>query len=117
MPLRVQTQIFGDMFILQCEGRIVFGDEAAALRERVGQMLSGTPKIIINLEKVDHIDSGGLGILVGLWVSARNRGGELKLVSPNKHVNDVLERTNLDTVFKVYRDDDEAIAAFQKQVA
>jgi len=117
MPLGVQTQIFGDMFILQCEGRIVFGDEGAALRERVGHMLSGTPKIIINLEKVDHIDSGGLGILVGLWVSAKNHGGELKLVSPNKHVNDVLRRTNLDTVFKVYGNDDEAVAAFQKQVA
>jgi len=117
MTLGIQTQIFGDVFILQCEGRIVFGDEGAALRERVRQMFSGTPKIIVNLEKVDHIDSGGLGVLVGLWVSAKNRGGELKLVSPNKHVNDVLRRTNLDTVFKVYGNNDEAITAFRKQSA
>jgi anti-anti-sigma factor len=117
MTLRVQTQISGDVFILQCEGRIVFGDEGASLRERVGNMLIGTPRIVVNLEKVDHIDSGGLGILVGLFISARNRGGELKLVSPDKHVNDVLQRTNLDTVFKVYANDEEAVAAFRKQVA
>ena len=47
----------------------------------------------------------------------KNRAGDLKLASPNKHVHDVLRRTNLDTVFKVYGTDDEAIAAFQKQVA
>jgi anti-sigma B factor antagonist len=84
MALRVQTQITGDVFIFLCNGRIVFGDEGAALRERVGNMLPGTPKIVVNLKGVDYIDSGGLGILVGLLVSARNRGGELKLVSPRK---------------------------------
>ena len=78
--------------------------------------MTGTPKIVINLRRVDHIDSGGLGILVGLLVSARNRGGELKLVSPNKHVYNVLHRTGLDTVFSVYGNDNEAVAAF-KQVA
>ena len=117
MALRMQTQISGDVFILQCEGRIVFGDEGAALRERVGNMLIGTPRIVVNLEKVDHIDSGGLGILVGLFISARNRGGELKLVSPDEHVKEVLRCTNLDTVFKVYGNDGEAVAAFRKQVA
>src|SRR5712691_11298432 len=115
MALRVQTRVSGDVFMLQCEGRIVFGDEGAALRERIRNMFSGTRKIVVNLDKVDHIDSGGLGMLMGLFVSARTRGGELKLVSPNKHVKDVLRRTNLDTVFKVYGNDDEAVAAFRKQ--
>ena len=114
MALRVQTQISGDVFILRCDGRIVYGDECAVLRERVVDMLPGTPKIVVNLEGVDHIDSGGLGMLVGLLVSARNRGGELKLVSPNKRVNDLLQRTNLDTILRVYGNDEEAVAAFRK---
>ena len=49
MGLRVQTQVSGNVFILHCEGRIVFGDEGAALRERVGSLLSGTPRIAVNL--------------------------------------------------------------------
>jgi len=114
MALRIETQISGDVFILRCDGRIVFGDEGAVLRERVGNMLSGSPKIVVNLTGVNYIDSGGLGILVGLSVSARNRGGELKLVSPNKRVNDLLQRTNLDTILRVYGNDEEAVAAFRK---
>ena len=104
----------GDVFILRCDGRIVFGDEGAVFRERVGNMLSGSPKIVVNLTGVNYIDSGGLGILVGLSVSARNRGGELKLVSPSKRVNDLLQRTNLDTILRVYGNDEEAVAAFRK---
>src|SRR6266496_4711500 len=117
MALKVQTQISGDVLIFLCYGRIVFGDEGAVLRERIRNMLPGTPKIVVNLNGVDYIDSGGLGILVGLLVSARNRGGELKLVSPRKRVKDLLRRTNLHAIFGVYENKDEAVAAFRKKVA
>ncbi len=114
MLLTVQTEIAGDVFILRCDGRIVFGDEGAVFRERVIHLLSGTPKIVVNLNGVDYIDSGGFGILVGLFISAKKRGGDLKLVSPNKRVKEVLRHTNLDTIFRVYGNDDEAVAAFRK---
>jgi anti-anti-sigma factor len=117
MLLRVHTDVSGDVFILRCDGRIVFGDEGAILRERVISLLSGTPNIVVNLNGVDYIDSGGFGVLVGLFISARNRGGDLKLVSPNQRVTEVLRHTNLDTVFKVYGNNDDAVAAFRKQVA
>ena len=117
MALKVQTQISGDVFIFLCDGRIVFGDEGAVLRERIGNMLPGTPKIVVNLNGVDYIDSGGLGILVGLLVSARNRGGGLKLVSPKQRIKELLRRTSLDKIFRVYGNDEEAVAAFRKQVA
>ena len=117
MLLKVQTQISGEVCILHCSGRIVFGDEGAALRERVVSMLSGTPKIVVNLHGVEYIDSGGLGMLVGLLVSARNRGGELKLVSPNQRIKELLRRTNLHAIFGVYENNDEAVAAFRKKVA
>ena len=117
MALKVQTQISGDVCILHCSGRIVFGDEGAALRERGRNILAGTAKVVVNLNGVDYIDSGGLGILVGLLVSARNRGGELKLVSPEQRIKELLRRTSLDKIFRVYGNDEEAVAAFRKQVA
>lgn len=117
MTLRISTLISGDVFILRCEGRIVFGDEGAILRERAKRLLSGTPKIVVNLQEVEYIDSGGFGVLVGLLVSATNRGGDLKLVAPTKHITDALRQTRLDTVFSVYESNDEAVAAFRKQAA
>jgi anti-sigma B factor antagonist len=117
MALSVETQISGDVFVLGCNGRIVSFDDCAVLRETVGNMLRESLKIVVNLKEVDYIDSDGVGMLVGLLVSARNRGGELKLASLGKRVEDVLRRTNLDTIFRVYANNDEAVAAFGKQVA
>ena len=117
MALSVETQISGDVFIFHCEGRIVYGDECAVLRERVVSILTGSPKIIVNLTGVDHIDSEGLGMLVGHLVSARNRGGELKLASPGTRVKDLLRRTSLETIFRLYANNDEAVSAFGKQLA
>src|SRR3989442_3462 len=115
MALRIKTQISGDVFIVRCDGRIVFGDEGAALRERIGNMLSGSPRIVVNLNGVHYVDSGGLGILVGLSVSARNRGGELKLTrtdpdvpGPHLRLCDIYYRTGKES---------EAVAELQKGLA
>jgi anti-sigma B factor antagonist len=117
MALSVETQISGEVFILHCNGRIVYGDECAVLRERVVSILTGGPKIVVNLAGVDHIDSEGLGMLVGHLVSARNRGGDLKLACPGTRVKNLLRHTKLDTIFAVYGNKDEAVAALGKQVA
>src|SRR5439155_20107389 len=103
MALGIQARVSGEVLIVRCDGGIVFGDEGAALRERVRQMLSGSPRIVVNLNGVHYVDSGGLGILVGLSVSARNRGGELKLASPSQRVSDLLRRTRLEGIISVYR--------------
>jgi anti-anti-sigma regulatory factor len=50
-------------------------------------------------------------------VSARNRGGDLKLVSPTERTKELLRRTSLDSIFRVYGNNEEAVAAFRKKVA
>ncbi len=112
MPLKMETDISGDVVILYCSGRLVFGDETAAFRERVRHILLGTQQIVVNLSGIDYIDSGGLGTLVAMLASTRSRHGEIKLVRPNQRVTDLLRRTRLNAVFKSYESDDEAVTAF-----
>ena len=113
MTIKMETDISGDVVILYCSGRLVFGDETAAFRERIRNILLGTAQIVVNLSGIEYIDSGGLGTLVGTLASTRNRRGEIKLVCPTKRVSDLLIRTRLDTVFKSYETNDDAVAAFR----
>ncbi len=108
----METDISGDVVILYCAGRLVFGDETAAFRERMKNILLGTQQIVVNLSGIEYIDSGGLGTLVGMLASTRKRHGEIKLVRPNQRVTDLLQRTRLNTVFKSYESDAEAVTAF-----
>lgn len=112
MPLKMETDISGDVVVLYCSGRLVFGDETAAFSARVRHILLGTQQIVVNLSGIEYIDSGGLGTLVGMLASTRNRHGEIKLVRPNQRVADLLHRTRLNTVFQSYETDEEAVASF-----
>ena len=73
----------------------------------------GTQQIVVNLSGIEYVDSGGLGTLVGTLASTRNRHGEIKLVRPNQRVAELLQRTRLNTVFKSYESDEDAVLAFQ----
>lgn len=115
LTLTVLRPMNGDIFILRCEGRIVVGDDGGTLREAMLQLLALTSNIVIDLQRVDYIDSAGLGILTGLFTSAKRRGGDIKLLSPSQPARDVLRRTRLDTVFNVFEKEAEAVAAFSQQ--
>jgi anti-sigma B factor antagonist len=110
----METDISGDVVILYCSGRLVFGDETAAFRERIRNIRLGTQQIVVNLSRIEYIDSGGLGTLVASLASTRNKHGEIKLVRPNQSVAELLRLTRLDTVFKSYQSDEEAVKAFQR---
>ena len=117
MTLKIETRQADGVTIMSCHGRIVFGEEAAALRENLKQVLSSTRQVVLNLAGVNYIDSGGLGTLVGVYSSARAAGAEIKLTGLGQRLRDVLQITKLVTVFEVYDTEQEAIATFQRGAA
>jgi anti-sigma B factor antagonist len=117
MTLKMETRQADGVTILSCQGRIVFGEEAAALRENLKSVLASSRQIVLNLAGVSYIDSGGLGTLVGVYSSARAAGAEIKLTGLGQRLRDVLQITKLVTVFEVYDTEQEAIATFQRGAA
>ena len=113
MQLKLSTRTKDGILIFDCIGRIVFGDEALLLRERVKNALPANKRIILDLGEISYIDSGGLGTLVALHTSALNAGGAIKLVNLTKRVDDVLQVTKLVTVFGVYNSEAEALESFR----
>ncbi len=72
MDLRLTVRHRADTAIIICVGRLVYGEEAASLRARVkGLIAQGAKSIILDLAGVIYVDSGALGVLTGLHMSAR----------------------------------------------
>jgi len=115
MALKIDMRNVGDAAVVYCDGRIVFGEETAALREKVKVLITQAPNIVIDLKGVDYIDSGGLGTLVGLYSTARNAGGEVKLAHLTHRVRDQLQITKLITVFDCHDTEESAIKAFKRR--
>src|SRR5438067_13073887 len=112
MSLRISSRTIDGVKVIDCVGRIVFGDEASQLRETVKRELTENNRLVLNLGDVSYIDSGGIGTLVSLFTSARNAGGDIKLANLTKRVGDLLQITKLITVFESYDDVQKAANAF-----
>jgi len=115
MGLTTSTREVGGVTIVDIKGRIVLGEESAAVRDLVCELLSkGQKQILLNLAGVEYIDSMGLGSLVGAFVTVRKQGGHLKLLNLNTQVTDVMQITKLYTVFDVSNDEAAGVASFDQ---
>lgn len=113
MQLKIATRTEEGVIIVDCAGRIIFGEESSYLRDTVKQLLLESKRIIINLGETNYIDSGGLGTLVALYTSAQKSGSSIRLANLTKRVGDVLQVTKLLTVFDVYDSEKKALDAFR----
>ena len=117
MNLKIETRLVNGVTIVSCQGRIMFGEEANALRDFLKEALGKTPQMVLNLSGVTYIDSGGLGMLVGVYSSARGAGADIKLTGLGQRMRDVLQITKLATVFQVFDSEQEALTALGRGVA
>jgi anti-sigma B factor antagonist len=115
MNMTATTRQRGSVTIVDISGRIVLGEESAALRDLVCNLLDkGHRQILFNLADVNYIDSAGLGSLVSAFTSVRKQNGELKLLNLTNKVHDVLQITKLYTVFDIMNDEAEGLSSFGK---
>lgn len=115
MKLNLKTRYKGDVVIIQCQGRIVYRDEAAALSQLAGENLENNGKLVLDLSDVSCIDSAGIGELVLLHTLAQARNADLKCASPSPFVRRLLDLTHLDSFLEIYSSLDEALTAAQAE--
>ena len=117
MHLKLNTRVEKGVTIVDCDGRIVFGEESALLRDTLKKMIVENSQIVLNLGGISYIDRGGLGTMVGVYITAENDGGSVKLAKIRKWVDDLLQVTKLLTVFEVYDSEEKAVESFKKGAA
>jgi anti-sigma B factor antagonist len=109
----IQERRVGPVTILALKGRLVLDDGDVLLRERVDALVSrGDVRIVIDCSALDYVDSAGIGVLIGKYLSVRRKGGSLKLLCLSMRTHHALEITNLLTVFETFEDEDTAIKSF-----
>jgi len=82
-------------------------DLRAELTKLVDRQVS---KILIDLKKVNYIDSSGLATFVELFQKMKRYGGQLILFNLSQGVRSVFEIAKLDSIFKLANDQNEAMS-------
>lgn len=87
----VTVQLSGDVDIATKE----------ELRARLDAAAAESDSVDIDLSHVDYADSTALGLIIGLRNRLRERGGDVRLVSPSERVRKLLNYAGLDQAFNI----------------
>ena len=98
--------------VLYVEGLIKLGESAEFFSSALENVLKNeSTNVIVDFTKIDYIDSTGIGELVGYLGKFTTQNRKLILVNPSERIMKLLKLAKLDTVFKIYGTEEEAIAA------
>lgn len=111
MELSLATRTVGEHTVLAVGGEVdVY--TAPRLRERLLELIDdGARRVVVDLGRVDFLDSTGLGVLVGAMKRLRLAEGSFALVCDKEPLLKIFRITALDQVFPLHPTVDAAISA------
>jgi anti-sigma B factor antagonist len=108
MDLSVTTRTVSDVVILDLKGRLWILD--LPLREVIKNLLdSGHRHFVLNLTDLSYMDSSGLGQMLSIWTSIKNKGGHMTVVRPSAKIQRLFEITRLGTVIEIFENETAAV--------
>lgn len=113
MELQIQTRQQDGVTVVACQGKLVLGDETTHFGNQVRAILDQQPVIVMDLSGLDYADSSGIGTLMGLFVAARARSGEIKFAQPSDRIAKVLKSMQLVGVMGMYPRVDDAVRSLR----
>src|SRR5207245_8888264 len=85
---------------------------APRLRQAIIDLVDGgATRIVVDMEKVDFLDSTGLGVLVGGLKRVRMKDGSLAVVTTQDKILKIFDITGLNKVFAIHPSVEEAASA------
>lgn len=106
------TEITGSTVIIRITAENI---EVANVEQFIHEVTTvGLPqgcRVIVDLARVKHTVSSGLGALITLRSRAQERGGSIALIGVNAQLREVLKITRLDGIFGVFANVEQALAA------
>jgi len=113
--LQISIRESGDVTILDLRGRLTIdGGESELLSNHLQKLVAnGVRKLLLNLGDLTQLDSSGVSIIVGMHVSLRGQGGDLRLLRPGGRVLEVFRPLHLLKIILSFEDETQALASFR----
>jgi anti-sigma B factor antagonist len=108
----VRRELRDGRLVLTPDGALLVAGPAEQFESLLQNVLAeGHRHLIVNLEHVAHMDSGGIRAVVRGYLTAQRLGGVLTLCCADRHVYRLFALMRLDTVFDIFESVQAAVAA------
>jgi anti-sigma B factor antagonist len=100
--------------VVELAGRITVGRESNQIETNIVKILkAGVRRIVIDLAKVEYLDSTGIGIIAYCSSKISQAGAESRVSGATGLVMDLFRITRLDTVIRFFPDAISACESFE----
>jgi len=114
--LIIEKRSRSNLTILDIEGAIRLGESAEFFSQTLENvLLNETTNIVIDFTRINYIDSTGIGELIGYLSKFSGEDRQVILVNPSERIFRLLKVVRLDKVFKIFPDEDSAVAYAEAQ--
>jgi anti-sigma B factor antagonist len=107
--LSIHVHVHGGMNVFELTGSLDIATSPTVRAALVEASERGDHKLIVDLTKVDFLDSTGLGALIGAQRRAKEFDGDVRLVAKEGQILRLLRITGLMKIFSVYSTLDDAV--------
>ncbi len=113
--MQINLRNKGSVIILDVEGNLV-GPNTIALKNAIDDQIREARNqpvfMILNLERVQMMDSSGLGVIVAAYASIKRNNGRIVLLNIGGNIRSLIIMAKLVTIFDRYDTEAEAVASF-----
>lgn len=107
------TSEHGAVTVVALEGNLMGGPDAAALNRTLHELVdAGKSRVVLDMSRVQFMNSSGLGLLIGGASTLKTAGGGLAIAGASEKILSLIKITRLGTVLATYPGIDEAVASF-----
>jgi anti-sigma B factor antagonist len=107
----MQKQQVGDICILGWGNSHLDSSNTNDFKAQAGSCLGTSKKVVLDLTGITFIDSTGLGALLSILRTMRERNGEFRVCCPAKAIQLLFELVRLDKILDIHPTREEAITA------
>lgn len=107
--------IKNNVIVITPVGDTLDAKEAPAFKEKVLEIVTVNAhfNVVMNLERIQFIDSSGLGCLLSTLRFLNQQKGELKIAQITKPIKTMFELVSLNKIFEIFPSTDEAVISFR----
>jgi anti-anti-sigma factor len=114
--LIIEKRSRSNLTILDIEGAIKLGESAEFFSQTLENVLRNeSTNVVIDFTRINYIDSTGIGELIGYLSKFGGEERQVMLVNPSDRILRLLKVVRLDKVFKIFPDEDSAVAFAEAQ--
>jgi anti-sigma B factor antagonist len=108
-----ERRIEPDITAVELAGRLALGRESQRIEQLVDELAKrGVMKVVLDMSKVEYIDSAGIGLVALAAGKLREARGRVVVVAPEGKVRSLLQLTQIDSIVTICPTLEAARAAF-----